>query len=287
MAAIKRNCIICGSEFETTRSKQGRCPACANLKRATCVVCGKEFVAERRNYVKTCSGACARALQLSTLQSPGHVRKCAVCGNEFAPSSPSAKKCTECQRKTLKPCAVCGKLFAVHQSSSSRVHACPACRPRYTAAKQFGKRPNVWSGAANERSDKDAMRDRAKAVRPAAVEAARRDPKSGPYVTNINAKVWTLETPSGDQIEVRNLALFVREHPEWFPDEKVARARIGYCAKAERLGLPKRTWNGWSVIGQPVVPEDAKIVWDAAREKREKQDAARKQRQKENKPPSE
>lgn len=143
------------------------------------------------------------------------------------------------------------------------------------------KRPNVWSEDAKQRVGVSAMRDRAKQVQPSAVEAARRSPKVGPYTTNINAKIWTLKTPDGERIEVRNLALFCREHPEWFPDQKIAKNRLGYCAKAQRLGLPTRTWNGWGVIGQPIVPEDAKNVWEAARAKREKLDTARKAKGKE------
>ena len=130
------------------------------------------------------------------------------------------------------------------------------------------------------------MRDRAKAVRPAAVEAARRDPLSGPLRYQHQRQGLDVGNPIG-RPDRGSQPLFVREHPGVVPGRE-GRPRADWVLREGRAARPTEA-NVERVERDRTTgcAEDAKIVWDAAREKREKQDAARKQRQKENKPPSE
>ena len=106
--------------------------------------------------------------------------------------------------------------------------------------------------------------------RPKALElgtqAARESPLAGPYETNISAKGWTLKAPDGTIHNVNNLSLFIRQHPEWFPNARSARSAlcsVAACARDEttpksRRGRTVGQYKGWQVLycGDKLPPDE-------------------------------
>lgn len=93
-------------------------------------------------------------------------------------------------------------------------------------------------------------------------EAARKSPKAGPFETNVTAKVWVLVSPEGEEIVVRNLQLWAREHAALFGKEQNERSAIqiacGFRAIARslagKLKRPAMTYFGWSLKAPPSMP---------------------------------
>lgn len=81
-----------------------------------------------------------------------------------------------------------------------------------------------------------------------------RSPLCRPDEHNIHAAEWSLCDPTGTVHQFRNLAQFVREHPELFATEDTeirygtnSRALAGLrLLRPERRPEPKKQWKGWT-----------------------------------------
>jgi hypothetical protein len=82
--------------------------------------------------------------------------------------------------------------------------------------------------------------------------------KSGPFETNINAKVWAIVSPSGEEFVVRNLRLWCLSNPELFSPNSglAAYAGIRQIAASLRGKTPRPVgqWKGWKLDNLPKPP---------------------------------
>lgn len=63
------------------------------------------------------------------------------------------------------------------------------------------------------------------------VDGAKKSPNSGAFETNVNAKHWVLKAPDGKLYEIDNLANFIRERGDDFPNKISAANSLGHDGK--------------------------------------------------------
>lgn len=88
------------------------------------------------------------------------------------------------------------------------------------------------------------------------VEAAKKSPKSGRFITNINAKDWHLISPDGKEYKFHSLMFWLRENCrelfECEPDSREFHNIRSGLAGAKRAAQGKKylccTYKGWRVI---------------------------------------
>ena len=199
---------------------------------------------------------------------------CSVCGREFQTAYAYQFKCTNCRGKVRAICEVCGKAYSVKLGVNTRY--CPDCRGAAGGAARTGKYRAATEKFAQMR--KEYAREHADVMRATAEKAskaAQNSPLAGRFETNINAKTWRLIDPSGNRHVCTNLSLFVRSHPEAFPNTTSALTMFRKQASCMRNGkpvTPKTCCGGWYVEEIPAYPE-ATQAYVAERE-RKKQDRA-------------
>jgi hypothetical protein len=167
---IKKNCVICGKEFEATATKTQVCSKhCRYLLdtdnvriSGNCIVCGKEFKTTKR-YVNTkrfCSDNCKHKFAYEP--APKKLKLCAYCGKEFAASHGNRKTCDAClegykrdaarerdrryraakraARKPIEPkiCANCGNKFVPDLNHIYKIYCSPACQKNVQHVKERG-----------------------------------------------------------------------------------------------------------------------------------------------------
>lgn len=140
---------------------------------------------------------------------------------------------------STKVCSVCGKVFACPPSDKT-VTCSKECSRIHRSRVHVGKR-NMWSQESRARA--------AAKGKPLNLElgtaAAMASPRSGAYESNVSAKHWILKAPDGTLHEFDNLALFVRQHPEWFANPESASSALITAASGKRnVGQ----YKGWQVI---------------------------------------
>lgn len=178
-------------------------------------------------------------------------------------------------------CEVCGKEYISSMGGKSRY--CPECRGAAGGASRTGKyRGATEAFAAMRREYAREHADEMRAGAANAMEAARKSPLSGGYESNVCAKNWVLCDPSGNEHHVTNLKLYVREHPEAFPNPASAYSmfvRQSGCLRDGRPMEPKTCCGGWYVVDAPTVPEETRrYVEEREKKKRERAEyIARKQ----------
>lgn len=154
--------------------------------------------------------------------------------------------------KNIKICVECGKGFDC--SPSSKTVTCSlACRKIHARKRQTGVQPSEET----RRKISAAARGREMSgLQVIATEAAKASPKSGRFVTNINAKDWHLISPEGKHYYFHSLYFWLRENgKELFGCEPDSReylnVRSGLSgAKRATLGKnhPCCTYKGWQVV---------------------------------------
>lgn len=274
----KRVCEICGQKFTPNAPTQRKCKACKNKVVRACERCGARIVVDRRCKTRYCS-ACVEAAKKENLAKRRAV--CSVCGREFVPNTAAQKKCPECRGKMRSVCEVCGKEYISSMGGKSRY--CPECRGAAGGASRTGKyRAATEAFAAMRREYAREHADEMRAGAANAMEAARNSPLAGGYESNVCAKNWVLCDPSGNEHHVTNLKLYVREHPEAFPNPASAYSmfvRQSGCLRDGRPMEPKTCCGGWYVVDAPTVPEETRrYVEEREKKKRERAEyIARKQ----------
>lgn len=106
---FKRNCPVCGKEFETLKSTKIYCSQeCKRIENRKaektasavkkCVVCGKEFLTNKPTLIITCSKKCSyiRHLQMGNLRKvrKAGVKICPNCGKKFQQYRSTQKYCS-------------------------------------------------------------------------------------------------------------------------------------------------------------------------------------------------
>lgn len=159
-------------------------------------------------------------------------------------------------RQSYKICAVCRKRFPCPPSDKT-ITCSSACRSErkrqlYTGRKMPEEAIAKRSATVAGREASDAQ----KAAQEKATAAARVSPLAGPFETNRGAKHWILKSPEGVLHEFDNLALFIRLHPDWFPNPHSASTALASAAScmAEETTPPSRRgrefsgYKGWQVV---------------------------------------
>ncbi len=161
-----------------------------------------------------------------------------------------------------RKCVICGKPFEVYPSDNRVTcsHAC-RCERQRRAVKAH---PVQWGDAARQRASARGQTANLKL----GGAAAKASPVAGRFETNQEAKVWTLVTPDGQEITVRNLQLWAREHTDLFGkppgDRSAAQISAGFRAIAQTLAGkrggpgqpgPSMSYFGWTLKGLPQPPE--------------------------------
>ena len=122
-----------------------------------------------------------------------------------------------------KACPVCGKSF--NAPPSGRVTCSKECGAVQLTRSKIGRR-KAWSEEAKERLAK-------KGKSPNLVLgnlAAQKSPKVGRFESNINAKIWTIVSPSGEEIAVQNLREWARNNCGLFDKPSTDRAAYQICS---------------------------------------------------------
>lgn len=130
---MKRTCIECGEQFETTSSRR---QICYKDHYRSCRVCGKSFAVTPLQILQdkqTCSEQCRRMSIGTSVASttPSVLCTCRLCGNKFLGKN---KNSVICNRKHIVQCAVCGKDFepSRQQLLSETLTCSKECRYKLT-----------------------------------------------------------------------------------------------------------------------------------------------------------
>lgn len=189
--------------------------------------------------------------------------ECTLCGNKTAVIAQSLKrgntKSCGCYQalarkssRNKKICVFCGKEFESPPSAKT-VTCSNECRKEYAKIRNSGrkmpeeaKRKISLAAAGRDMTDLQII----------ATSAAMRSPKSGRFITNINAMDWHLISPDGKHYHFHSLNLWLRENGrELFGCEPDSRefnnVRIG-LEGAKRAALGKiqttNTYKKWRVV---------------------------------------
>ena len=154
--------------------------------------------------------------------------------------------------QNYKVCTVCGKRFPCPQSNKT-VTCSKECSSIHRSRKHVGLH-NQWSEASREKLRAIGQTANLKLGTPAAMQS----PIAGAFETNQNAKRWVLKSPDGVLYDVENLALFIRQHPEWFDNPVSARTALctaASCMSEEttppsRKGKEFSQYKGWQVLSR-------------------------------------
>lgn len=165
-----------------------------------------------------------------------------------------------------RQCVICGKPFDCYPSANN-VTCSRDCR-RERQRRQLLKSPVVWSDEARRRQSARGQTPNLQQ----GTAAAQKSPLAGRYETHKDAKVWMLIDPDGNQIAVRNLLNWARDHTAEFGkppgDRSAAQIAGGFRAIALTMagkrgpGCKQRgatTYLGWTLKGPPQAPEYREI----------------------------
>ena len=148
-----------------------------------------------------------------------------------------------------KKCVICGKVFNA-PPSSKKITCSKECSTIRKQQSHKGKH-NVWNEESKRKLSEKGQTENLKK----GTEAARQSPISGSFATNQNAKYWILKSPDNVVYEFSNLNLFVRSHPDWFPNPKSASSALRASAAClsgktypSRKGREFGQYKGWQVI---------------------------------------
>ena len=152
--------------------------------------------------------------------------------------------------KSTKICVVCGKTFPCFPSDKT-VTCGKECSKIHRSRTHMGL-SNAWSE--ESRTKKAAQGKTANLA--LGTPAAQKSPKSGKFLTNINAKDWHLISPDGKEYKFHCLNYCLRENCEKVfgcaPDSKEFKNVSTGLAGAKRAMLGKNyrccTYKGWKVI---------------------------------------
>lgn len=152
----------------------------------------------------------------------------------------------------IKKCTICGAEF--RSSPSEKKSTCsPACRSE--RARRHAKKGRPWSAAARAKLAEKGRTANLHLGTPAASAS----PLSGPFATNQEAKIWSLITPEGERIVVRNLSLWLRENRDRIHPLRPRQLFRGLQQVAQCIeGKTKRgvsQSHGWRLERAPQSPE--------------------------------
>lgn len=162
--------------------------------------------------------------------------------------------------KNQKTCIICGKLF--YSSPSQKKVTCSVeCRKQHAKNRVTGKK--LSEETKKKISEKAKGRDTSES-RQKATQGAMKSPKSGRFITNINAKDWHLISPEGKHYYFHSLNFWLRENcRELFGCEPDSREFINVRAGlsgAKRATMGKSSYRCTTYKGWRVIPTEGDMV---------------------------
>lgn len=146
----------------------------------------------------------------------------------------------------IKHCVICRSDFTA-PPSDKKVTCSKACQSERARRARKGK-GQPWSEASRRALAKRGQTENLKLGTPSALQS----PISGPFESNQNALIWTIQSPDGVTFQFRNLNLWLRVHADILPGT-IEQARAGLMQiKRSKEGKTKRpvgSWKGWKLIG--------------------------------------
>lgn len=191
--------------------------------------------------------------------------KCPSCEERFPivlDGNKTPQFCKSCEPKyagrAWRICPVCKGLFPSPPSSNA-VTCSKECSAQWKSLIHKGI-SNSWTYEAKARLSERGQTENLKL----GGAAAQQSPVAGRFETNQEAKIWILIDPSGNELIVRNLLLWAREHTELFNkppgDKSAAQIAAGFRAIAQTLAgtrkTPAMSYFGWSLKCEPIKPPD-------------------------------
>lgn len=160
------------------------------------------------------------------------IKYCKVCNKEYKGRNKytCSMACCYIYKTQKKKCSVCGKEFNS-----------PKCRNKITCSSECLKiyrqqmhKDGVYNGTLEK-----------------AHEIAKHHPLTGHFETNISAKNWKIQSPSGEIFECRNLKFWLENHVDML-DGTVNQAwdgitKIKYSMQGKRK-FKSYQWKGWRLI---------------------------------------
>lgn len=154
--------------------------------------------------------------------------------------------------RNKKICIICGREFDSPPSDKT-VTCSLICRKERARIKRIGKKHS------DETKQKMSMKAKTRdmsILSYKATEAAKISPRSGRFITNVNAIDWHLISPEGEHYYFHSLAFWMRENcQELFgcePDSKEMKNAMSGLRGVKRAMLGKKypasTYKGWQVI---------------------------------------
>ena len=241
-----KTCKICGKVFPKPHNVHGQAwirrevcgMACSHVlmwnrrgrqTKPQCLTCGK-IVAKRR--MKYCSFAC---------RTPR--RTCAWCGKVGRIASPHKFCCWDCAVNASKTpveiriCEHCGKSFEHKPNPITKGRFCSgSCGGFYNQ---------------EHRIVPDPLSEEQTAARIAGVHCS---PISGPFATHHSALDWFLISPNQETFHIRNLHLFIRNHPDLFTEHELgftpsgnqrAYSGLTHLAPSVSRRIVTNMWHEW------------------------------------------
>ena len=218
--------------------------------------CGNVALVIRGHLSKTKSCGC-----LSSRSGTSYAR-CPACGERFPvvlDGTPTPQFCPSCAPKysgrSWRVCPICKALFAAPPSDKT-VTCSKACSAEWRRLTHSGV-SNKWGADARRRLAQAGQTENLKK----GTAAAQQSPIAGRFETNQEAKIWHLITPEGEEIVVRNLLMWARDHTDLFDkppgDESAIQIANGFKAIAQSIKGnrdPAMTYFGWTLNGLPEEP---------------------------------
>lgn len=177
-------------------------------------------------------------------------------GNHWRISAQSARDYQQKdQSQTIKRCVVCGAEFAA-SPTSKKITCSPECSATRKRETHLGK-ANTWTDESRQALSARGETPNLKLGTP----AAQLSPISGPFETNQEAKIWFIRyLPTGEEFEVRNLNKWARDNAESLaPDpwqNAVAGLRRVNASLRGKTRTPVSRWKDWTLYGVSMRPED-------------------------------
>jgi len=303
------HCVVCDKVIlNTAESIRLTCsPEClrhrAKLRRTrplsydkVCVACGKTFTiytpdkaSQAHRKRKTCSHECfkqhARNMRLAQKRIwPGS--PCIICGKLIHSHYKAVRKTcsheclSECCRRRQAGKTVPNRKKTTQQLRTAVLHTltCIICGKMYTLTpKQFHPNRKTCSFECRNKQISIVNKNQRNSPEAYAIigEKARTHPKTGHFMTNLNAKEYSFKSPTGETYNFRNISLFVDMRRDLFSDIYGSAERVKYktvCGALMRLApwskYRQASWHGWTWYDPSTAdpqPQDADCGTDQGR----------------------
>jgi len=151
----------------------------------------------------------------------------------------------------VENCPICGKEFRRYLSDTTSTCGSSECKAKQASLIHRGIKFK-WSPEARERLLNKNPSDNLKKGTP----ASQISPLAGPFDTNVTAKYWKIQAPSGEVFEFNNLLKWCRENADLFgkeignPQDAHAIASAFRAIKQTRQGKPRRAYayQEWTLL---------------------------------------